>query len=130
LTPSLLGIAETRHLPCASMLCGRCEEVCPMQIPLPRLLRHWRERAFEGDGVPAAERRGLSIWAWFARRPWLYGQGARLAVRLLRYLGRERGRLGKLWGAGGWTDGRDLPAPEGRTFQELWRQRRGKGGAA
>ena len=35
LTPSLAGLEETRHLPNASSLCGRCEEVCPMRIPDP-----------------------------------------------------------------------------------------------
>ena len=122
LSPALLGVAETKHLPCASTLCGRCEEVCPVSIPLPKLLRQWRARAFEAGDTPQLERWGLSIWAFFARRPWHYGIGARLAMRGLAWLGRERGRLRKLWFAGGWTDGRDLPAPEGRTFQERWRQ--------
>ena len=122
LSPALLGVSETKHLPCASTLCGRCEEVCPVGIPLPRLLRHWRERAFEAGDVPSLERWGLSLWAFFAKRPWLYGLAARFAMRGLAYLGREPGRLRKLWFAGGWTDGRDLPAPEGRTFQERWRK--------
>lgn len=133
LSPALLGVSETQHLPCASTLCGRCEEVCPVAIPLPRLLRHWREKSFEAGNVPGLERWGLSIWAFFARRPWLYGLAARLAVRGLRYLGRRQGRLRTLWFAGGWTDGRDLPAPEGQTFQERWRRQqaeRQRGGAA
>jgi L-lactate dehydrogenase complex protein LldF len=91
-------------------------------IPLPRLLRHWRKQAFEAGDVPSLERWGLSLWAFFAKRPWLYGLAARLAMRGLAYLGRERGHLRKLWFAGGWTDGRDLPTPEGRTFQERWRK--------
>src|ERR1700757_2770372 len=46
LTPSLLGVAEAGQLPNASTFCGRCEEVCPVKIPLPKLMRHWR-----GGGV-------------------------------------------------------------------------------
>jgi L-lactate dehydrogenase complex protein LldF len=34
----------------------------------------------------------------------------------LGLLGRKRGRLSRLPLAGGWTGGRDLPAPEGDTF--------------
>ena len=124
LSPALLGVSSTRHLPCASTLCGRCEEVCPVSIPLPRLLRQWRERAFEAREVPQLERWGVAAWAYFAKRPWIYGLGARLAMRGLAFLGRDQGRLSKLWFAGGWTDGRDLPAPEGKTFQELWRKRK------
>jgi len=126
LSPALLDVSSTRHLPCASTLCGRCEEVCPISIPLPRLLRQWRNRAFEAGDVPQLERWGIAVWAYFAQRPWLYGLGARLSMRGLAFLGRNRGRLANLWLARGWTDGRDLPAPEGKTFQALWRSRRGQ----
>jgi L-lactate dehydrogenase complex protein LldF len=34
----------------------------------------------------------------------------------LGWLGRQRGRFASLPLAGGWTGGRDLPAPEGETF--------------
>src|SRR5579883_2335818 len=52
LTPAILGIAEAGHLPNASTLCGRCESVCPMRIPLPKMLRHWREKEFERGLAP------------------------------------------------------------------------------
>jgi L-lactate dehydrogenase complex protein LldF len=47
LTPSLVGIETARHLPNASTFCGKCESVCPMKIPLPRMMRHYRARGFE-----------------------------------------------------------------------------------
>ena len=47
LTPSLIGVDEAGHLPNASSFCGRCEEVCPMRIPLPKMMRHLREREFD-----------------------------------------------------------------------------------
>jgi L-lactate dehydrogenase complex protein LldF len=121
LTPALEGVVRSMHLPFASSFCGRCESVCPMRIPLPKLMRFWRERAFEGGAVPATERQAVRLWALVARRPRLYGGAARLAARLLAWLGRRRGRIRRLVFAAGWTATRDLPAPEGRTFQELWR---------
>ena len=39
---------------------------------------------------------------------------------LLGRFGRKRGRFAKLPLAGGWTDFRDMPAPEGRTFRQAW----------
>lgn len=124
LTPALIGVAEGGHLPNASSFCGRCEAVCPMRIPLPKMMRHWRRKEFEAGLAPKTMRTGLGLWGWFARHPAAYRCVAALAAGMLRVLAGRRGRFGRLPGAGGWTSGRDLPAPEsGRTFQQLWRSR-------
>ena len=124
LTPSLIGIDKAGNLPNASTFCGRCEEVCPVRIPLPKLMRFWREREFERHLSPATVRAGLSFWAFFARRPRLYGVTTDLAARALALLSGTRGRFRWLPLARGWTDWRDFPAPEGATFQAQWRKRR------
>jgi L-lactate dehydrogenase complex protein LldF len=116
LTPGLIGIKQAGHLPNASTFCGKCESVCPVRIPLPNLMRHWREREFERHLTPAATRWNLGLWAFVARRPALYRLVTRAAVLALGWLGRKRGRFSKMPLAGGWTEARDLPAPEGDTF--------------
>jgi len=126
LTPALIGIEKAGNLPNASTFCGKCESVCPMRIPLPALMRHWREVEFARALSPAGFRRGLGLWAWAARRPGLYRLGARWAARLLAFAARGRGALSRFPGAGGWTRARDLPAPEGRTFHDLWAARGGR----
>src|SRR5207244_11467356 len=72
LTPKLIGVDKAGHLPNASTFCGKCESVCPVKIPLPKLMRHWREREFERHLTPSAVRRGLKFWRYFAERPALY----------------------------------------------------------
>jgi L-lactate dehydrogenase complex protein LldF len=128
LTPSLIGIEEAGALPNASTFCGRCEAVCPMRIPLPRMMRHWREREFERHLTPPVQRIGLRLWAFLARRPALYRFATGTALRLLAALGRRRGRFASLPLAGGWTAHRDLAAPQGRSFQQLWAGRGDGGG--
>ncbi len=123
LTPTLIGVEEAGHLPNASTFCGRCESVCPMKIPLPKMMRHWREREFEKRLSPATYRAGLSLWAFFARRPALYHALTGIATRVLGAVGRRRGRFRTLPLAAGWTRVRDMPAPEGRSFQSLWAER-------
>jgi L-lactate dehydrogenase complex protein LldF len=123
LTPALVGLARSHDLPNASTFCGRCEAVCPMKIPLPGLMRLWREREFQQKLTPAHVRAGLKAWAFFAKRPRLYHLAARMAARTLGALGRGKGRLATLPLASGWTRHRDLPAPQGRTFQQLWAER-------
>ncbi len=116
LTPALIGVDQAGLLPGASTFCGKCESVCPVKIPLPGLMRHWREREFERHLTPAAQRTNLAAWAYLAKRPALYRAVTRLAARGLKTLSGRRGKLARLPLAGGWTAGRDLPAPEGETF--------------
>jgi L-lactate dehydrogenase complex protein LldF len=125
LTPSLIGVAEGGQLPNASTFCGRCEEVCPVRIPLPGMMRHWREREFERRLSPAPMRYGLGFWAFFASRPALYRMATGLAARAMHLAGRKKGRFASLPFAGGWTRYRDLAAPQGATFQSQWRARSG-----
>ena len=125
LTPSLIGVEKAGHLPNASTFCGRCESVCPMRIPLPKMMRSWREREFERNLSPAAVRYGLGLWAFFAKRPKLYGLATRAAIWAMAKAGAAKGRFSMLPLAGGWTKYRDFAAPEGETFQAKWKRTRG-----
>ncbi len=97
-----------------------------MMIPLPMLMRHWRDKEFERGLAPATQRFGIRFWAFFAKRPALYRLATRIAMRALGNFGRDRGRFASLPLAGGWTRHRDLPAPAGRTFMDLYKTGRGK----
>jgi L-lactate dehydrogenase complex protein LldF len=123
LTPSLNGIDKAGHLPNASTFCGRCESVCPMRIPLPKMMRHWREDEFERQLSPKPARFGLGFWAFFAKRPALYQAAVSIAMPIIAKLGGDRHRLKSLPLASGWTTHRDLPAPEGKTFQQQYAAR-------
>jgi L-lactate dehydrogenase complex protein LldF len=123
LTPALIGLDEAGHLPNASSFCGRCESVCPVRIPLPKMMRHWRERQFAQNKAPAVYRSGLKLWAWVAQRPALYHQLVELKARSLGWFGKRRGRFRFLPAASGWTQNRDMPAPEGRSFHAQWAER-------
>jgi len=122
LTPAYVGIEKTLDLPQAATLCGECHVVCPMSIPLPDLLRKLRERQFERGLRPWYEKAALAGWGWAARNPSVYRLGARVAARVLRWMGGERRMIRSLPMASGWTDQRDFPAPSGKTFMDLYRQ--------
>ena len=124
LTPSYVGLENALDLPNAATFCNQCGVVCPVKIPLPDLMRKLRERQFERRLKPWVERAALALWGWTARRPAIYAMMAGLGARLLAWAGGADGRIRRLPFGGGWTGGRDLPAPEGRTFRELYAQKR------
>jgi len=123
LTPMYVGLTNALDLPYASTMCNQCGVVCPVKIPLPDLQRKLREKEFEAHLRPWYERLGLKSWGWLARYPALYGVASRVGVRLLRALADRNGMIHRLPLGGGWTDERDMPAPAGRTFRELYKAR-------
>jgi len=129
LTPMFNGIENAIDLPQASTLCGACHVACPVKIPLPDLLRRLREKQVERKLRPWSERAGFALWGFFAARPRLYALATYFGVRVLRMMGRMTGRISWLPVGSGWTKGRDMPAPEGRTFRELYAERVGSRGS-
>lgn len=111
-------------LPYASSLCGSCDDVCPVKIPLhDQLLARRRELVVAGT-QPASKRLAMRIAAWFLGSRALYelaGRVARLALRRL-----PRSLLYGRWNA--WGRQRELPAPPAESFRDTWRRERGGGG--
>jgi len=56
LTPFLRGFKDFSHLSFASTLCGKCNDVCPVKIPLTDILLSNRRKAVEQQLRPAAEK--------------------------------------------------------------------------
>ena len=53
------------------------------------------------------------------QRPLLYAFAAKLGARVASWMGGKDKIIHSLPGIDGWTDGRDMPAPTGKTFREL-----------
>jgi L-lactate dehydrogenase complex protein LldF len=124
LTPLYVGLEKAIALPNASTLCNQCGGVCPVKIPLPELMRKLREEQLDRKLRPLPERIVLKAWAWVAGRPRLYALAARIGVRYLNWLAGGDRRIRILGPAPEWTLSRDFPAPEGRTFREMFSSRR------
>jgi L-lactate dehydrogenase complex protein LldF len=128
LTPQLASLAKSKHLANASSLCGRCESVCPVMIPLPKLLRLWRDKEAAEKLNPPGMRWGLKFWSWLGSHPQLYRIATAIANRLLyHWPGSNDGFINKLPAlAGAWTVHRDLRRPEHGTFSQQYRRRGGQ----
>ncbi len=124
LDPALKGVAKTHHQPSATSVCGRCDEVCPVKVPLTRIMRHWRNEAFEKGLTPPGLSRGLKLWARVARRPGLYKFSGGLLFLGARLFSGGRARLTRVPFLDGWFSQRDLATPARKSFQSQWRARK------
>jgi L-lactate dehydrogenase complex protein LldF len=126
LTPAMTSLEQAGDLPNACTLNGRCQEVCPVNIPLPDMMRKLREQQWRRKLTPSSVRHGLGFWAFAAKRPWLYRLGTRLSVAALRWMAGARGKITSLPLAGGWTRHRDMTAPQNGTFMDQYRRKQHK----
>jgi len=125
LTPLLAGMAEGAPLPNASTLCGACAEVCPVKIPLPKMLLELRgDERNQGLKTPA-EVLGMKAYAVVMSRSGILEALERIGG-VLSKLFFEQGTIPWLpFPLSGWTDRRDFPALSPQPFRKLWKKQRG-----
>ena len=120
LTPALGGIENAPELPYAATMCGACQVVCPVKIPLPTLMRRLRAERVRRRLGSATDRWFIRLWSFCAQRPAVYAFGTAVLARLGALLGSRRIRY--LPGLSGWFAQRDLAAPPPQTFRNWWRE--------
>lgn len=123
LTPLMQGLESSSDLANACTTCGRCQQACPMDIPLPDMLRDLRAEAMEQHFTPRPWRWGIRAWSNLLRSPWWYRQVTGFLLPLMAKAGRRTGRFRKVFVPNGWSVVRDIPAPQGQTFLNQWRRR-------
>lgn len=97
-------------LPFASTLCGACEEVCPVKIPIPDMLLELRHQAAQSNFKPKVP------WDKFealTQRSHLWRASLTLLPIAIRFPGPPSE----------WTDSRIAPSRRGRNFRRWWNDR-------
>jgi len=125
LSPLLAGknFPELADLPKASSLCGACNEVCPVNIPIPDLLLRLRAKGkAEGAPLASAGTPGMGAWSLLATQPVAW-QAALKAGKMLDHLPLA---LLPVPALRAWTAQRTLPAWRGGEFRKWLRQRSAK----
>ncbi len=120
-TPSFAGLREFADLPHASSLCGACRDVCPVRIDIPRMLVALRARQVEQGVRPFAENAIFKITSFVLCRPRVYSLAAKTG-RLAQIPFMRKGRLPNLPLMGRWTQARDFPIIQGKTFHDRWKE--------
>ena len=123
ITPHLRGLQEWKHLSAASSLCGACTETCPVGIDLHHHLLRNRRNATKAQ-PDLLEEKAYQGFAFVMTHPTLYRWLTHLVPFLqpLQRLVNGR-RVDPLYG---WTQSRDFPAVQPRTFKDYWAEREAK----
>ena len=119
LTPHLKSLEVANKQTHACTLNGRCEEVCPVKIPLPKLLRSLRARSWTKGYEPLTNRFFVTAFAQLAKRPWLFQFSCNCGVIFMKLFKRD-GWIRSMPMASGWTRNRDLIAPGSQTFMQQY----------
>jgi len=122
LTPLLrqAQFPEYADLPKASSLCGACNEVCPVDIPIPDLLLKLRDKG-KREGAEEATRGTppMGMWAMLATQPAAW-KAAMTMGRVMNHVPMEMVPLPPVQR---WTDSRQLPEFRGGKFREWLKSR-------
>ncbi len=123
LSPLLAGknFKQLADLPKASSLCGACNEVCPVDIPIPDLLLKLRNRAHE-EHVPSPGTPPMGAFAKLASSPMLW-RFAMKSNKVMNLVPLEKLPLPYLQP---WLKTRTLPEWRGGEFRSWIKDRRKK----
>lgn len=121
LTPLLRGEERDNILPNASSLCGRCDSVCPVKIPLSGLLRKLRDRQPANGKLDSL---AISLFSRLACHPALYAFLTNIGAHSLRLAALGKGKIRRLPLLANWTRFKDLPVSDGGSFQRQWAKQR------
>jgi L-lactate dehydrogenase complex protein LldF len=115
LAPALEGIQALGHLAKASSLCGECEEVCPVKIPIPRMLLQLRDEAKRTGAVHDSA--PWPAYVFGATHPSLWRAGLTMLPMASNVPVPHPLKAG-------WAEFRTLPHRQGAAFREWWKDRK------
>lgn len=127
ISPHMLGLEATNNLPTASSMCGACGEVCPVKIPIPKLLQRLRVESVkakhsgpqvmkgEGSGRKKIEAAIWQGWSLMHKYAFIYNTSMWFATRFRILMPSKLGV---------WTSVRSAPKLAPKTLHERVKARK------
>ncbi len=120
LEPQRLGLDKAGSLTSACSLCGACGEVCPVKIPLPKIINRLRAESVNNQEASTVSGKGAlrhvsEAWIW---KLWSMSYSSPALHKFISWAGTRMSSFipNKL---GAWTYYRTRPTPAKRTLHEL-----------
>lgn len=129
LTPQLTGMKDhndpSASLPYACSLCGRCDDVCPVKIPLSDVILENRHQKVTHAASPIEPKLFKTVQLLWDN-PKMWDKVTHL-VALGRVMGGFNGTIESLpLFMSGWSDGRDTAIPPKKSFRQWFDSEEGK----
>ncbi len=106
---------DFKHLSYASTLCGKCTEVCPVNIDIHKQLLYNRKLNAERGNHNKAESISLFFWKnHMLKRSKMEKGGAKVKNFMLKQFFKKQ-----------WGENREMPKIENKSFNQIWRETRG-----
>ncbi len=113
ITPFFRGFKDFSHLSFASTLCGKCNEVCPVKIPLTDILLSNRRKTVEKNLRPAAEKMIMKGFGYIAGTrkgfDFFNGKLKNIGTFAFNYIG--------------WGPKKNMPKFAGKSFSEQYKKK-------
>ncbi len=126
--PLLAGINRFKDLCQGETLCGACQDACPVNIDIPRMLLALRAKLADGDANWHVSRAGIrekglyTLWSWIIQNRRVYDLFLRLSALGQNFLPKNKNMIRWLPPPmSGWTRDRDIQPVAEKSFMDRWR---------
>ncbi|MEI6522124.1 MAG: 4Fe-4S dicluster domain-containing protein [Bacteroidota bacterium] len=112
--PYLSTEEDYKHLSYASTLCGKCKDVCPVKIDIPRMLQFNRRDYVEKGNASKKENISIYFWKTAMLKRSAMEKGQKVKNFMLKQFFRKD-----------WGNRRDFPEAVSKSFNQQWKERKG-----
>jgi L-lactate dehydrogenase complex protein LldF len=129
ITPLLWGVNQAKDLCLGETLCGACQNACPVNINIPRMLLALRAKLADGDPrwqvsrTDIKEKMIYTAWSWLIRDRAIYEMFLHATAVGQKFLPKHQGMICRMpQPLSGWTQSRDIKPLANKTFLQRWKE--------
>lgn len=105
---------DYKHLSYASTLCGKCKDVCPVNIDIPRMLQFNRKDFVDSGAVSKKENISVYFWRNAMLKRSAMDKGQKIKNFMMKQFFRKD-----------WGNRRVFPETAPKSFNQMWREKKG-----
>ncbi|MTH46172.1 LutB/LldF family L-lactate oxidation iron-sulfur protein [Intestinirhabdus alba] len=122
ISPLIGGYKDFKDLPYACSICTACDTVCPVEIPLSKLILRHRRVIAEQNMTQKSEQRMIKMFTWANSHPGMWKVGMVAGARAAKWFIKGGKPMINVGAIAEWTQARDLPDADGESFRSWFKK--------